>query len=140
MKVLDKLSLEERKDIFKKCVKAPDVNLYGAYYYDGEDIVLHDEEEIFKDNDGKDTDRLKIVDIVENGIFKKHKEYENFGKGIKEYTDIEYPLEKNEMLIFVMNEGFTKTRSLMMPVTEAINKYKLLLNEEVEDDIKRNEG
>lgn len=126
----------------EKYVRTPDTNFFGAYFYDGEDIELHNEEEIFNDEDGKQKDRLKIVDVVENGIFKKHKEYENLQTGVKETIDIEYPLKDNEMLIFVMNEGFTKTRTPMVTIDEAINRYKLLDTKymEVEDDIKRDEG
>lgn len=132
----------KKLESLEKYVRVPDTNFYGAYFYDGEDIELHNEEEIFKDDEGKDRDRLKIVDIVENGIFKKHKEYENLQNGIKETTDIEYPLKENEMLIFVMNEGFTKTRAEMISIDEAIERYKLLDTKymEVEDDAKRNEG
>ena len=130
MKKLEKL---------EKYVRVPDTQFYGTYFYDGEDIELHNEEEIFNDDKGQPENRLKIVDIIENGIFKKHKEYEDLQKGIKETTDIEYPLKDNEMLIFVINEGFTKTHTPMIPINKAIERYKLLINEEVQDDTKGNE-
>lgn len=131
MKKLEKL---------EKYVRVPDTQFYGTYFYDGEDIELHNEEEIFNDENGNPENRLKIVDIIENGIFKKHKEYEDLQKGVKEITDIEYPLKENEMLIFVMNEGFTKTHTPMIPINKAIDRYKLLINEEAQDDTKGNEG
>ena len=132
MKKLEKL---------EKYVRVPDVSFYGAYFYDGEDVELHNEEEIFNDDNGIPKDRLLICDKVENGVFKKHKEYEDMQKGIKEFTDIEYPLEENEMLIFVVNEGFTKTHTSMVTIDEAINRYKLLDTKymEVENDTKGNE-
>lgn len=117
----------------EKYVRTPDIQFFGTYFYDGEDVELHDEEI----KDGEYT--LKIKDIVENGVFKKHKILED-GKGLKEETFIEYPLKENEMLIFVENEGFTKTRMNMVSIKEAIERYKLLINEEAEDDTKRNEG
>lgn len=117
----------------EKYVRTPDVNFYGAYFYDGEDIELHNEE--IKDGDYT----LVIKDIVKKGIFKKHKILTD-KKGLKEETFIEYPLKENEMLIFVMNEGFTKTRTEMLTINEAIERYKLLLNGEVKDDTKRDEG
>lgn len=132
----------KKLESLEKYVRTPDTNFYGAYFYDGEDVELHNEEQIFNDESGNPEQRLKIVDIVENGIFKKHKEYENLQTGVKEVTDIEYPLKENEMLIFVMNEGFTKTHTPMVTIDEAINRYKLLDTKymEVEDDTKRNEG
>ena len=116
----------KKLESLEKYVRTPDTNFYGAYFYDGEDVELHNEEQIFNDEEGNPEQRIKIVDIVENGIFKKHKEYEGLKTGIKETTDIEYPLKENEMLIFVMNEGFTKTKTPMITIDEAINRYKLL--------------
>lgn len=132
----------EKLEKLEKYVRTPDTNFYGAYFYDGVDRELHNEEEIFNDEEGEPEQRLKIVDIVENGIFKKHKEYENLQTGLKEITDVEYPLKDNEMLIFVMNEGFTKTHTPMITIDEAIERFKLLDTKymEVEDDTKRDEG
>ena len=117
-----------------KYVKAPDTQFYGAYFYDGEDIELHNES---IEQDGY---TLTITDIVENGIFKKHKILTD-DKGLKEEEFIEYPLKENEMLIYVENMGFTKTTSPMVTIDEAIDRYKLLDTKymEVEDDTKRND-
>lgn len=124
----------KKLESLEKYVRVPDTQFYGAYFYDGEDIELHNEEEIFNDNEGNPENRLKIVDIVENGIFKKHKEFESLKTGVKEYVDIEYPLQENEMLIFVMNEGFTKTKANMVTVDEAIERLKLLDEKYIEGD------
>lgn len=131
MKKLDKL---------EKYVRTPDVQFFGTYFYDGEDIELHNEEETFNDDEGKPEYRLKIVDVIQDNIFKKHKRLENLQTGLKEETFVEYPIKQGEMLIFVINEGFTKTHTEMVTIKEAIKRYKLLTNEEVEDDTKRNEG
>ena len=124
----------KKLESLEKYVRVPDTQFYGAYFYDGEDIELHNEEEIFNDNEGNPENRLKIVDIVENGIFKKHKEFESLKTGVKETVDIEYPLKENEMLIFVMNEGFTKTKANMVTVDEAIERLKLLDEKYIEGD------
>ena len=117
----------------EKFVRTPDVNFYGVYYYDGEDIELHNE----TITQGEYT--LSIVDVIENGIFKKHKTLTN-EEGLKEESFVEYPIKENEMLVFIENEGFKKLGAGMIRIKEAIERYKLLLNEEVEDDIKGNEG
>ena len=123
----------EKLDKLEKYVRVPDTQFYGAYFYDGVDRELHNE------TISEDGYTLTITDIVENGIFKKHKTLTD-EKGLKEETFIEYPLEKGEMLIFVINEGFTKTRTQMITIDEAIERYKLLDTKymEVEDDTKRN--
>lgn len=124
----------EKLEKLEKYVKAPDTQFYGAYFYDGVDRELHNET-IYEDGY-----TLTIIDIVENGIFKKHKVLTD-GKGLKEEENIEYPLKDGEMLIFVQNMGFTKTTTPMMTIEEAIERYKLLDTKymEVEDDTKRDD-
>lgn len=124
----------EKLEKLEKYVKAPDTNFYGAYFYDGIDRELHNE------TITEDGYTLTITDIVENGIFKKHKILTN-DTGLKEEEFIEYPLKEKEMLIFVQNIGFTKTTSPMMTIDEAIERYKLLDTKymEVEDDTKRDD-
>ena len=124
----------EKLEKLEKYVKAPDTNFYGAYFYDGIDRELHNE------TITEDGYTLTITDIVENGIFKKHKLLTN-DTGLREEEFIEYPLKEKEMLIFVQNIGFTKTTSPMMTIDEAIERYKLLDTKymEVEDDTKRDD-
>lgn len=118
MKVLDKL---------EKFVKVPDTQFYGAYFYDGEDILLHDEVEEFKDDDNKEVAiRLTISDKIEDGMFKKYKLVEDLKNNAREETYREYPVKEGEMLIFVMNEGFGKTHSTLITIDEAIDRYKVL--------------
>ena len=118
MKVLDKL---------EKYVRVPDTQFFGAYFYDGEDILLHDEVEEFKDDENKELEiRLTIRDTIENGMFKKYKLVEDLKNNAKEETYREYPVKEGDMLIFVMNEGFSKTHSALITIDEAIDRYKVL--------------
>lgn len=118
MKVLDKL---------EKYVRVPDTQFFGAYFYDGEDILLHDEVEEFKDDDNKEVEiRLTISDKIENGMFKKYKLVEDLKNNAREETYREYPVKEGDMLIFVMNEGFSKTHSTLITIDEAIDRYKVL--------------
>lgn len=118
MKVLDKL---------EKYVRVPDTQFFGAYFYDGEDILLHDEVEEFKDDDNKEVEiRLTISDKIEDGMFKKYKLVEDLKNNAREETYREYPVKEGDMLIFVMNEGFSKTHSTLITIDEAIDRYKVL--------------
>ena len=129
MKVLDKL---------EKYVRVPDTQFFGAYFYDGEDVLLHDEVEEFKDDDNKELEiRLTIRDVIENGVFKKYKLVEDIKNNAKEETRREFPIKEGEMLIFVMNEGFAKTHSALITIDEAINRYKVLRSDD--NDTKGNE-
>ncbi len=117
----------KKLDSLEKYVRVPDTQFYGAYFYDGEDIILHDEIEEFKDDENKNVEiRLTIKDTIENGIFKKYKLVEDLKEKAKEETFREFPIKKGEMLIFVMNEGFTKTHTPLISIDKAIERYKLL--------------
>lgn len=129
MKVLDKL---------EKYVRVPDTQFFGAYFYDGEDILLHDEVEEFRNDDTKELEiRLTIKDTIENGVFKKYKLVEDLTENAKEETIREFPIKKGDMLIFVMNEGFAKTHSALVTIDEAMNRYKVLRSDD--NDTKGNE-
>lgn len=117
----------KKLDSLEKYVRVPDTQFYGTYFYGGEDIILHDEIEEFKDDENKNVEiRLTIKDTIENGIFKKYKLVEDLKEKAKEETFREFPIKKGEMLIFVMNEGFTKTRTPLISIDKAIDRYKLL--------------
>lgn len=109
----------KKLEYLEKYVQVPDTSFYGAYFYEGEDIELHNEK---IEADGIE---LTIVDTIENGIFKKHKILEKKSKGLKEETTITYPIQKNQMLIFIQNKGFMEVEGLI-PLDEAIERLKLL--------------
>ena len=109
----------KKLEYLEKYVQVPDTSFYGAYFYEKEDIELHNEK---IEADGIE---LTIVDTIENGIFKKHKILEKKSKGLKEETTITYPIQKNQMLIFIQNKGFMEVEGLI-PLDEAIERLKLL--------------
>ena len=126
----------KKLESLEKYVQVPDTSFYGAYFYDGEDIELHNEK---IETDGIE---LTIIDTIENGIFKKYKLLEKKSKGLKEETTITYPIEKKQMLIFIQNRGFMEVDGLI-PLDEAIERLKLLDNkywESEKNDSKRNEN
>ena len=117
MKKLDKL---------EKYVRVPDTQFYGAYFYDGEDILLHDEVEEFNDEKGNLESRLTIKDTIENGVFKKYKLFEDIKNNAKEETKREFAVKEGDMLRFVMYEGFTKTHTPLLTINSAIDRLKML--------------
>lgn len=127
----------KKLESLEKYVQVPDTNFYGAYFYDGEDIELHNET---IEAEGIE---LTIVDTIEDGIFKKHKILKKESTGLIEETTITYPIYKGKMLVFIQNMGFMETKGLI-PLNEAIERMKLLDSEYWEgdetDDSKRNEN
>lgn len=126
----------KKLESLEKYVQVPDTNFYGTYFYDGEDIELHNETIEVDDFE------LTIIDIIENGIFKKHKILKKKSKNLVEETKITYPIQKGQMLVFIQNKGFIEVEGLI-PLNDAIERLKLLDNKYWEDEIydtKRNEN
>ncbi len=125
----------------EKYVRVPDVQFYGTYFYDGEDILLHDEVEEFKDDDNKEVElRLTIKDKIENGKFYKYKLIEDLKNNSREELKREFPVKQNEMLIFVMNEGFVKTHTPLITIDQAIERFKLLRSDNNDTEGNETEG
>lgn len=117
----------KKLESLEKYVLVPNTQFYGTYFYDGEDIELHNEVEEYKnDETGELEVRLTIIDKIKDGIFKKYKLVEDIKDGGFEETKREFPIKNGEMLIFVMNEGFTKTHSKLIPIDEAIKLFDIL--------------
>lgn len=127
MKKLEKL---------EKYVITPNVNFYGGFIYDGEDIFLCDdkvEEENFK---------VTIKQVVENNILKTDgtKEYKtNKDKKVKESWHQEVEIDKGQLLIYVDDVGFTISEYKMVTIDGAKEIYDLLKGDR-RDDSKGNEG
>ena len=111
----------------EKVVEVPDVTFYGAYYYNGEDIELCDDvEKIEEDNEST---YIHVKDTIKEGILYKEKILKvkkADGRYVIEDTKSELPLNKGDMLIYVMYEGFVQTRTKMIPIDKAIERYELL--------------
>lgn len=109
----------KKLESLEKYVRVPDVSFYGAYFYDGDDIELHNNTETIDDN------TLTIIDTIKNGVFHKHKELKVGKTNLIEITDTTYPLKKGQMLVFIENMGFVEVKGLV-PLNDAINRLKML--------------
>lgn len=117
----------EKLEKLEKVVPIPDTTFYGAYYYNGQDIELCDDIETLED-EGTDT-YIRVKDIIIDGILRKEKTLkvkQKDGRYIIEKTEKELPLNKGDMLIYVMYEGFVQTRTKMVTIDKAIERYELL--------------
>ena len=111
----------------EKVVPVPDTTFYGAYYYDGEDIELCDDEDKLEED--KESTYIRVKDTIRNGILYKEKTLKvkrADGRYVIEETKSELPLNNGDMLIYVMYEGFVQTRTKMIPIDKAIERYELL--------------
>lgn len=111
----------------EKVVPVPDTTFYGAYYYDGEDIELCDDEDKLENE--KESTYIRVKDTIRNGILYKEKTLKvkrADGRYVIEETKSELPLNNGDMLIYVMYEGFVQTKTKMVPIDKAIERYELL--------------
>lgn len=111
----------------EKVVPVPDTIFYGAYYYDGKDIELCDDTDTLEEND--ESTFINVKDIIKDGILYKEKILkvkQKDGRYVIEHTKKELPLNKDDMLIYIMYEGFVQTRTKMISIDKAIERYELL--------------
>lgn len=111
----------------EKVVQVPDTTFYGAYYYDGKDIELCDDVETLEDEE--ESTYIRVKDIIENGTLYKEKTLkvkQKDGRYVIEETKKELPLNTGDMLIYIMYEGFVQTRTKMVSIDKAIERYELL--------------
>ena len=124
----------EKLKSLEKVVPVPDTTFYGAYYYDGKDIELCDDTETLEDKE--ESTYINVKDIIKNGILYKEKILkvkQKHGRCIVEHTEKELPLNKGDMLIYIMYEGFVQTRTKMVAIDKAIERYELLKSPKKED-------
>ena len=111
----------------EKVVPVPDTVFYGAYYYDGKDIELCDDVEEFED--GEERTYIRVTDTIKDGTLYKEKVLkvrQKDGRYVIEETKKTLPLNEGDMLIYVMYEGFVQTRTKMITIDKAIERYELL--------------
>ncbi len=117
----------EKLKSLEKVVPIPDTTFYGAYYYNGQDIELCDDVETLEGEE--EITYIRVKDIIKNTTLYKEKILkvkQKDGRYVIEETKKELPLNKGDMLIYIMYEGFVQTRTKMLPIDKAIERYELL--------------
>ena len=117
----------DKLEALEKVVPVPDTTFYGAYYYNGKDIELCDDVETLEDEE--ESTYIRVKDTIVNGTLYKEKTLkvkQKDGRYVIEETKKELPLNEGDMLIYIMYEGFVQTRTKMVPIDKAIERYELL--------------
>jgi len=110
----------------EKYLITPNVNFYGGFIFDGEDIDLCD------DCDYEEGYRVHIRQKIENSVLvtRLEKEYErNNGLKVKEKSYMEVKLEKGQLLVYVQGTGFVIPEYKLCTVDEAVNLMSILKGE-----------
>lgn len=120
-----KISMKKIKKLEKYLI-TPNVNFYGGFIFDGEDIDLCD------DRDYEEGYRVHIRQKIENSVLvtRLEKEYErNNGLKVKEKSYMEVELEKGQLLVYVQGTGFVIPEYKLCTVDEAVNLMSILKGE-----------
>ena len=110
----------------EKRVIYPNVQFYGAYIHDGEDVYLCND--IEEDEDGK----IEIENYIKENILYTNlkKNYKTVkGRVITEDIRQSVSVNKGEVLVYIPDTGFVVPEYNMITIPEAIDIYKLLINE-----------
>lgn len=113
-------------DNLEKRVIYPDIDFYGAYKHDGKDIYLCNDIEKGKN------DEIKVECYIIDNILITNLEREyvsKYGKKVKEKTTQKVELREGELLVYIPGLGFTIPEYKMVTIPEAIDLYKLIINE-----------
>lgn len=106
-----------------KYVALPNIEFYGGFTYDGEDIDLCDDHD--KEEGYEVSIRQQIVnDVLYTDL--KSKYTRPNGREIIESSHIEIELEKGQLLVYIQGTGFVIPESRVCKVDEAISQYELL--------------
>lgn len=109
-----------------KYVIVPNVNFYGGFKYDGEDIMLCDDHDTDEGYDFKVTQKIVddvLITDIERTVLRPN------GKKVTERSHLEVEIEKDQLLVYVQGAGFTLPEYRMCLVDAAIDQYKLLKGE-----------
>ena len=125
MKMDNKKRKVEMKKLEKleKYVITPNVNFYGGFKYDGEDIFLCD------DKINEKNFKLTINQIIKNNVLITDgtKQYKtNKGKTVKDSWHQEVEIDKGQLLVYVEGVGFTISEYKMVTIDGAKEIYDIL--------------
>ena len=79
--------------------------------------------------DGEERTYIRVTDTIIDGTLYKEKVLkvrQKDGRYVTEETKKQLPLNNGDMLIYVMYEGFVQTRTKMITIDKAIERYELL--------------
>ena len=107
----------------EKYVVLPNVDFYGGWKYDGEDIFLCDDCEESEERGIRITQRIESGKLISH--IRKHYILRN-GKKVTEDVYKETELDEGQLLVYVAEKGFVLPEYVMAPIEEAISQYELL--------------
>lgn len=124
---MEKEEIEKMKKLerLEKRVIYPDVQFYGAYIHNGEDIYLCND--TTEDEDSRVNVECYIKDNVLYTNIKKH--YKTMkDRIVDEEIHQSITLIENEVLVYVQENGFVVPEYNMVTIPQAIELYKILEN------------
>lgn len=110
----------------EKRVIYPDVQFYGAYVHNGENIYLcNDTDELDEDS------KIEIENYIKDNVLYTNikRQYKTVkGRMVTEEVNQTITVNKGEVLVYIQGSGFVVPEYNMITIPEAIDLYKLLEN------------
>lgn len=139
--MFNKPETEMRKlENLEKRVIYPNVNFYGTYKHDGQDIYLcNDVDEDYNEDGTKVENRIEVECYIIKNVLYTNLKREYIIRGnqrVTEESKQSVEIKEDELLIYLKGQGFIIPEYNMIPIPEAIDLYKLLINgDENKDEV-----
>lgn len=142
---MEKKEIEKMRKLgsLEKRVIYPNVNFYGAYRHDGQDIYLCDDvDEDYNEDGTKVVNRTEVECYILNNVLYTNLKREYIIRGNQKVTEESkqsVELKEDELLIYLKGQGFIIPEYKMITIPEAIDLYNLIKGDEVDDNSVRSE-
>lgn len=142
---MEKKEIEKMRKLesLEKRVIYPNVNFYGAYRHDGQDIYLCDDvDEDYNEDGTKVVNRTEVECYILNNVLYTNLKREYIIRGNQKVTEESIQsveLKEDELLIYLKGQGFIIPEYKMITIPEAIDLYNLIKGDEVDDNSVRSE-
>lgn len=142
---MEKKEIEKMRKLesLEKRVIYPNVNFYGAYRHDGQDIYLCDDvDEDYNEDGTKVVNRTEVECYILNNVLYTNLKREYIIRGNQKVTEKSIQsveLKEDELLIYLKGQGFIIPEYKMITIPEAIDLYNLIKGDEVDDNSVRSE-
>lgn len=142
---MEKKEIENMRKLesLEKRVIYPNVNFYGAYKHDGQDIYLcNDVDEDYNDEGTKVVNRIEVECYIRDNVLYTNLKREYIIRGNQKVTEESkqsVELKEDELLIYLKGQGFIIPEYKMITIPEAINLYNIIKGDEVDDNSVRSE-
>lgn len=142
---MEKEEVEKMKKLerLEKRVIYPNVQFYGAYKHNGQDIYLcNDVDEDYNEDGTQIVNRIAVECYIIKNVLYTNLKREYIIRGNQKVTEESkqsVEIKKDELLIYLKGQGFIIPEYKMVTIPDAIDLYNLIKGDEIDDNSVRSE-